>query len=94
MREALRLRQITLALPQLLFLQFQGLSGESPIHPGRQQSQPDDHKGDRGNSSRAQRGDAYCIREVRRHAGGREIGSGHASVMHDRDRGAHHYGSG
>src|SRR5580704_18050393 len=35
-RESLRLRQVRLASLQLLFLQFQGLGSESPIHPGRQ----------------------------------------------------------
>src|SRR5258707_2909876 len=37
-REPLRLHQVGLASLQLLFLQFQGLGSESPIHPGRQQS--------------------------------------------------------
>src|SRR5882762_5408635 len=35
-REPLRLRQVRFAALQLLFLQFQGLGSESPIHPGRQ----------------------------------------------------------
>src|SRR6266849_1454355 len=64
MREPLRFRQVRLALLQLLFLQFQGLRSESPIHPGRQQSQPEDHKGDGGNSAAAKRGDAYGIWQV------------------------------
>src|ERR1700676_4020151 len=56
--EPLRLRQVRLASPQLLFLQFQGLGSESPIHPGCQQSQPEDDKGDGGNSGGAECGDA------------------------------------
>src|ERR1700692_3373065 len=45
-REPLCLRQVRLASLQLLFLQFQGLGSESTIHPGRQQSQTEDHAGD------------------------------------------------
>src|ERR1700731_1438544 len=45
-REPLRLRQVRLAALQLLFLQFQGLGGESPIHPRRQQSKPEDGQSD------------------------------------------------
>jgi hypothetical protein len=41
-REPLRFRQVRLASLQLLFLQFQGLGSKSPIHPGRQQSQPEE----------------------------------------------------
>src|SRR5712664_2497812 len=52
-REPLRFRQVRLASLQLLFLQFQGLDSESPIHPGRHQSQPEDDKGDGGNSGGA-----------------------------------------
>src|SRR6266404_9345988 len=94
MREPLRFRQITLASLQLLFLQFQGLDRESSIRPGRQQSQPEDNKGDGCNSGGAECRDAYRVRQVRWHAGGRETGGGHAGVMHDGDRGAHHNGSG
>src|ERR1700688_4516849 len=72
-REPLRLRQVRLASLQLLFLQFQGPGRESPIHPGRQYSQPEDDKGDGGNSGSAKCGDAYGARQVRRHARGREI---------------------
>jgi len=43
-REPLRLRQVRLASLQLLFLQFQGLGSESPIHRGRQRGQPEDDK--------------------------------------------------
>src|ERR1700756_4519811 len=49
-REPLRLRQVRLASLQLLFLQFQGLGSESPVHPGRQHSQPEDDKRNGGNS--------------------------------------------
>src|ERR1700719_4509394 len=61
-REPLRLRQVRLASLQFLFLQFQGLGSESPIHPGRQQGQPEDDKGDGGNSGGAKCGDAYGVR--------------------------------
>src|SRR6202045_3431664 len=71
-RESLRLRQVRLASLQLLFLQFQGLGSESPIPPGRQQSQPEDDKGDDGNSGGAECGDAYSVSQVRRHVRGRE----------------------
>src|ERR1700751_1184440 len=67
MREPLRLRQVRLASLQLLFLEFQGLGSESPIHPGRQQSQPEDDKGNGGNSGGAKGRDAYGARHVRRH---------------------------
>src|SRR5258708_27712152 len=93
MREPLRFRQITLALLELLFLQLQGLGRESPIHPGRQQSQPEDDKGDGDNSGRAKGGDAYAFGRVRGHVGELETGGGHVGVMHDRDGGAHHEGS-
>ncbi len=91
--EPLRFRQVSLASLQLLLLQFQGLGGESPIHRGRQQSQPEDDQGSRDNSSGAERGDAYGPGQVRGHAGGRKMGGGHASVMHDGDRRAHHDGA-
>src|SRR6202035_6124417 len=55
-REPLRLRQVRLASLQLLFLQFQGLDSESPIHPGRQQSQPEDDEGDDSDSGGAKCG--------------------------------------
>src|SRR5260370_5495383 len=61
-REPLRLRQVRLASLQLVFLQCQGLGSESPIHPGRQQGQPEDDKGDGGNAGGAKRGDAYGVR--------------------------------
>src|SRR5580692_4201627 len=61
-REPLRLRQVRLASLQLLFLQFQGLGCESPIHPGRQQGQSEDDNGDGGNSGGAKYGDAYGVR--------------------------------
>src|ERR1700724_2701050 len=93
-REPLRLRQVRLTSLQLLFLQFQGLGSESPIHPGCQQSQPEDDQGGRDNSSGAECGDAYGTRQIRWHAGGREMGGGHAGVMHDGDRGTHHDGAG
>src|SRR5467141_498907 len=93
MREPLRFRQVRLASLQLLFLYFQGPGSESPIHQGRQQSQPEDDKGGGGNSGGTKCGDAYGMRQVRRHAGGRETGGGHAGVMHDGDRGTHHDGS-
>jgi len=51
--EPLRFRQVRLASLQLLFLQFQFLGSESPIQPGRQQSQPEDDPGDGGNSDSA-----------------------------------------
>ncbi len=94
MTEPLSFSQVRLASLQLLFLQFQGLDSESPIHPGRQQSQPEDDKGDGGNSGGAKRRDAYGVSQVGWHPGGREAGSGHAGVMHDGDRGTHHDGSG
>src|SRR5438067_6377678 len=72
MTEPLSFSQVRLASLQLLFLQFQGLDSESPIHPGRQQSQPQDDKGAGGNSGGAKCGDAYGMRQVRWHAGGRE----------------------
>src|SRR5260370_762903 len=75
-REPLRFRQVRLASLQLLFLQFQRLVSESPIHPERQQSQPEDEKGDGGNSGGAECGDAYGVRQVRRHARGRETAGG------------------
>src|SRR5260370_8083924 len=78
MTEPLSFRQVRLASLQLLFLYFQGPGSESPIDPGRQQSQPEDDKGDGGNSGGAKRGDAYGVRQVRRHAGGGETGGGHA----------------
>src|SRR5229473_8560390 len=56
-REPLRLRQVRLASLQLLFLQFQGLGSESPIHRRRQQGQPEDDKGRGGYSGRAKCGD-------------------------------------
>src|SRR5439155_13927361 len=84
-REPLRLRQIRLASLQLLFLQFQGLGSESPIRRGRQQSQPEDEKGNSDNSGNAECGDTYGVRQVGWHAEGRETGGGHAGVMHDRD---------
>src|SRR6202051_4381153 len=93
-REPLRLRQVRLTSLQLLFLQFQGLGSESPIDPGRQQSQPEDDKRDGGNSGGAKCGDAYGVRQVRRQARGHETGRGHAGVMHDGDRSTHHHGSG
>src|SRR5216684_8347107 len=93
-RESLRLRQVRLTSLQPLFLQFQGLGSESPIHPGRQQSQPEDDKGGGDNSGGAECGDVYGVRQVRRHARGRETGGGHAGVMHDWDRSTHHGGSG
>src|SRR4029077_956440 len=92
-REPLRLRQVRLASLQLLFLQFQGLGSESPIHRGRQQSQPEDDKGNSDNSGNAECGDTYGVRQVGRHPEGRETGGGHAGVMHDRDRSTHHGGS-
>src|SRR6267142_2029898 len=92
-REPLRLRQIRLASLQLRFLEFQGLGGESPIHRGRQQSQPEDEQGGRDNSSGAECGDAYGTRQVHWHAGGRKMGGGHASVMHDGNRRAHYNGA-
>jgi len=94
MTEPLSFSQVRLASLQLLFLQFQGLDSESPIHPGRQQSQPQDDKGDGGNSGGAKCGDAYGMRQVRWHAGGRETGGGHAGVMHDGDRSTHHDSAG
>src|SRR3981189_2414330 len=51
--EPLRFRQVRLASLQLLFLQFQGLGSESPIHSRRQQSQPEHDEGDGGNSGGA-----------------------------------------
>src|SRR5260370_155264 len=93
-REPLRFRQIRLALLQLLFLYFQGPGSESLIDPGRQQSQSEYDKGDGGNSEGAECGDAYGMQRFRRHAGGREPGSGHAGVMHDGDCSTHHDGSG
>src|SRR6202140_131984 len=93
-REPLRLRQVRLTSLQLLFLQFQGVGRESPIHPGRQYSQPEDDKRDGGNSGGAKCGDAYGVRQVRRHARGRETGGGHAGIMHYGDRSTHHNGSG
>src|SRR6267142_2510531 len=87
--EPLRFRQVRLASLQLLFLQFQFLGSESPIQPGRQQSQPEDDPGDGGNSDSAKRGDADGARQVRWHAGGRETGGGHAGVMHDGNGGTH-----
>src|SRR5260370_32202981 len=92
-REPLRFRQIRLALLQLLFLYFQGLDSESPINKGRQQSQPEDGKGDGDNSGGPKCGDAYGMRQVRRHVKRSETGGGHACVMHDRDGGTHHDGS-
>src|SRR2546425_1521091 len=77
----------------LFFLYFQGPGSESPINQGRQQSQAEDDKGGGGNSGGAKCGGAYGMRQVRRHAGGRETGGGHAGVMHDGDRGTHHDGS-
>src|SRR6266851_9595407 len=68
-REPLRLRQIRLALLQLLFLQFQYLGSESPIHRGRQQYQSEDDEGGGGNSGGAEGGDVYGVRQVRWHAG-------------------------
>src|SRR5260370_37367051 len=94
MREPLRFRQARLALLQLLFLYSQGLGSEPPVNPGRQQSHPEDDKGDNGNSTSAQYGDAYGMRQVRRHPGGSEIGGGHAGVMHHWNGGSHHDGSG
>src|SRR5882672_5165430 len=93
-REPLRFLQVRLASLQLLFLQFQGPGSESPIHPGRQQSQPEDDKGDGGNSGGAKCRDAYGVRQVRLYTGARETGGDHAGVMHDRDRSTHHAGSG
>src|ERR1700691_221699 len=61
-REPLRLGQVRLASLQLLFLQFQGLGSESPIHPGRQHGQPENDKGDDGNPGGAKYGDAYGVR--------------------------------
>src|ERR1700731_486567 len=90
MTEPLSFRQVRLAPLQLLFLDFQSLSSELPINPGRQQSQPEDDKGGGGNSGSAKWGDAYGMRQVRRRAGGRETGGGHAGVMHDGDGGTHH----
>ncbi len=92
-REPLRFRQVRLASLQFRFLQFQGLSNESPIRPGRQQSQPEDDKGGGGNSGGAKYGDAYGLRQVCRHTRGRETGGGHAGVMHDGDGSTHHDGS-
>ncbi len=92
--QPLRFRQVGLASLQLLFLQFQGLSGESPIHRGRQQRQAEDDKGDAGNSGSAKCGDAYSVRQVHRHARVCETGGRHAGVVHDRDRDTHHDGSG
>ena len=94
MCEPLRFRQVRLALLQLLFLYFQGPGSESPINPGRQQSQPEYDKGDGSNSGGAECGDAYGMKRVRRHGGGGETGGGHAGVMHDGDRSTHHDGSG
>src|ERR1700739_1312866 len=47
---ALRLSQESFVTLQLSLLHFQGFCSESPIHPGRQQSQSQDDKGDGGNS--------------------------------------------
>ncbi len=91
--EPLRFRQVCLASLQLRFLEFQGLGDESPIHRGRQQSQPEDEQGGRDNSSGAECGDAYGTRQVHWHAGGRKMGGGHASVMHDGNRRAHYNGA-
>src|SRR5258708_12632072 len=73
MTEPLRFRQEHLTSLQLLFLQFQGLGSESPIHPGRQQSQPEDGKGDGDNSAGAKCGDTYGIRRARRPAPHRQL---------------------
>src|SRR3984893_16455258 len=94
MTEPLSFRQVRLASLQLLFLQFQCLGSESPIQPGRQQSQPEDDPGDGGDSDGAKRGDADGVRQVRWRAGGRETGGGHASVMHDGNGGTHQDSSG
>src|SRR6266481_1502417 len=93
MTEPLSFRQVRLAPLQLLFLDFQSLSSELPINPGRQQSQPEDDKGGSGNSGGAQCGDAYGTRHVRRRTGGGETGGGHAGVMQDGDGGTNHDGS-
>src|SRR4030081_2618382 len=93
-REPLRLRQVRLAALQLFFLQFQCLGSESPIHRGRQQNQSEDDKRGGGNSGGAKRGDAYGVRQVRWHAGGRETGGSHAGGVHDGDRSSHDDGSG
>src|SRR5207245_4323492 len=87
MTEPLSFSQVRLASLQLLFLQFQGLDSESPIHPGRQQSQPEDDKGDGGNSGGAKCGDAYGVRQVRWHAGGQDrkstrLNSSHGSISY------------
>src|SRR5205823_13729299 len=90
MTAPMRFSQVRLASLQLLFLQFRGLDSESSIHPGRQQRQAQDDKGDGGNSGGAKCGGAYGMRQVRWHGGGRETGGGHAGVMHDGDRSTHH----
>src|SRR5258708_40370532 len=66
MREPLRFRQVRLASLQLRSLQFQGLGSESPIHPGCQQGQPEDHTGGAANSPRATPAHPSALRELPR----------------------------
>jgi hypothetical protein len=60
----LRFRQIGLALLQLLPLQLQGLSGESPVCPGHYQGEAEHDQGGTGNSNGAEGGDAYGMGKI------------------------------
>src|SRR5580692_1341414 len=93
MTEPLSFRQVGLASPQPLFLPFQTLGRGSPLHSRRQQSQPEDDKGDGSNSGGTECGDAYGVSQVRRNASGRKTRGGHAGVVHDGDRSTHYEGS-